>query len=182
MRDSISWASQTPPNTGKSPCRAFTRSTNESRFRANPSPTPLIWSSPLAKYRRWSHGSSNANAAIFSTVSVSKDTNPGIARRGRECGIEVFPHRFRHHFSYTSFARGGARAGERPAGTRVRHRGIPASVPASLQLYQFRPRRRRGRPDGAERVDLPQMLRRYGASARNARARRSYDRIMDNTT
>jgi hypothetical protein len=28
----------------------------------------------------------------------------------------------------------------------------------------------------------PQMLRRYGASARNARARRSYDRIMDNTT
>ena len=31
-----------------------------------------------------------------------------IARRGRECGIEVFPHRFRHHFSYTSFDRGGA--------------------------------------------------------------------------
>ena len=28
----------------------------------------------------------------------------------------------------------------------------------------------------------PQMLRRYGASARSARARRSYDRIMDNTT
>jgi hypothetical protein len=25
----------------------------------------------------------------------------------------------------------------------------------------------------------PQMLRRYGASARSARARRSYDRIMD---
>jgi integrase len=24
-----------------------------------------------------------------------------IARRGRECGIEVFPHRFRHHFSHT---------------------------------------------------------------------------------
>ena len=28
----------------------------------------------------------------------------------------------------------------------------------------------------------PQMLTRYGASARGARARRSYDRIMDNTT
>jgi integrase/recombinase XerD len=28
----------------------------------------------------------------------------------------------------------------------------------------------------------PQMLRRYRASPRNARARRSYDRIMDNTT
>ena len=27
----------------------------------------------------------------------------------------------------------------------------------------------------------PQMLRRYGASARGTRARRSYDRIMDNT-
>jgi integrase/recombinase XerD len=25
----------------------------------------------------------------------------------------------------------------------------------------------------------PQMLRRYGASARNARARRTYDRIME---
>jgi integrase/recombinase XerD len=27
----------------------------------------------------------------------------------------------------------------------------------------------------------PQMLTRYGASARSARARRSYDRIMDDT-
>jgi hypothetical protein len=27
----------------------------------------------------------------------------------------------------------------------------------------------------------PRMLRRYGAGARSARARRSYDRIMDNT-
>jgi site-specific recombinase XerD len=26
-----------------------------------------------------------------------------IARRGRQCGIGVFPHRFRHHFSHTSF-------------------------------------------------------------------------------
>jgi site-specific recombinase XerD len=24
-----------------------------------------------------------------------------IVRRGRECGVEVFPHRFRHHFSHT---------------------------------------------------------------------------------
>ena len=30
----------------------------------------------------------------------------------------------------------------------------------------------------AERLVLPQMLRRYGASARSARARRTYDRIM----
>lgn len=31
-----------------------------------------------------------------------------IARRGRECGVEVFPHRFRHHFSHTWVYRGGA--------------------------------------------------------------------------
>jgi len=24
-----------------------------------------------------------------------------IARRGRQCGVDVFPHRFRHHFSHT---------------------------------------------------------------------------------
>jgi hypothetical protein len=39
-----------------------------------------------------------------------------------------------------------------------------------------------GFPQKTQRLDLPQMLRRYGASARSARARRSYDRIMDNTT
>ena len=31
-----------------------------------------------------------------------------IARRGRECGVEAFPHRFRHHFSHTWLDRGGA--------------------------------------------------------------------------
>ncbi len=31
-----------------------------------------------------------------------------IARRGRECGVEVFPHRFRHHFSHAWLDRGGA--------------------------------------------------------------------------
>jgi site-specific recombinase XerD len=30
-----------------------------------------------------------------------------IARRGRECGVDVFPHRFRHHFSHTWLDRGG---------------------------------------------------------------------------
>ena len=71
-----------------------------------------------------------------------------IARRGRECGIEVFPHRFRHHFSHTWLDRGGAEGD-------------------LMELNGW---------------TSPQMLRRYGASARNARARRSYDRIMDNTT
>jgi site-specific recombinase XerD len=66
-----------------------------------------------------------------------------IARRGRQCGVEVFPHRFRHHFSH-SLDRGGA---------------------------------------GEDLMELngwtsPQMLRLYGASASAARARRTYDRIM----
>ena len=71
-----------------------------------------------------------------------------IARRGRQCGIEVFPHRFRHHFSHTWLDRGGAEGD-------------------LMELNGW---------------TSPQMLRRYGASARSARARRSYDRIMDNTT
>ena len=71
-----------------------------------------------------------------------------IARRGRQCGVEVFPHRFRHHFSHTWLDRGG------PEGDLMELNGWTS----------------------------PQMLRRYGASARSARARRSYDRIMDNTT
>ena len=70
-----------------------------------------------------------------------------ITRRGRECGVEVFPHRFRHHFSHTWLDRGGAEGD-------------------LMELNGW---------------TSPQMLRRYGASARSARARRSYDRIMDNT-
>ena len=67
-----------------------------------------------------------------------------IARRGRQCGISVFPHRFRHHFSHTWLDRGGAEGD-------------------LMELNGW---------------TSPQMLRRYGASARSARARRSYDRIM----
>jgi integrase/recombinase XerD len=66
-------------------------------------------------------------------------------RRGRQCGIEVFPHRFRHHFSHTWLDRGGAEGD-------------------LMELNGW---------------TSPQMLRRYGASARSARARRSYDRIME---
>jgi integrase len=31
-----------------------------------------------------------------------------IARRGRQAGVAVYPHRFRHHFSHTWLDRGGA--------------------------------------------------------------------------
>ena len=70
-----------------------------------------------------------------------------VARRGRQCGLNVYPHRFRHHFSHTWLDRGGA---ERDL----------------MELNGW---------------TSPQMLTRYGASARSARARRSYDRIMDDT-
>ena len=71
-----------------------------------------------------------------------------VARRGRQCGMSVYPHRFRHHFSHTWLDRGGA---ERDL--------MELNGWTSLQ-----------------------MLTRYGASARGARARRSYDRIMDDST
>ena len=70
-----------------------------------------------------------------------------IVRRGRQCGIEAFPHRFRHHFSHTWLDHGGAEGD-------------------LMELNGW---------------TSPQMLRRYGASARSARARRSYDRIMTGT-
>ncbi|HEY1627074.1 MAG TPA: tyrosine-type recombinase/integrase [Streptosporangiaceae bacterium] len=68
-----------------------------------------------------------------------------VARRGQQCGVAVYPHRFRHHFSHTWLERGG---------------------------------------EGGDLMELngwssPQMLTRYGASARASRARRHYDHIMD---
>jgi site-specific recombinase XerD len=68
-----------------------------------------------------------------------------IVRRGRACGIEVFPHPFRHHFSHAWLDHGGAEGD-------------------LMELNGW---------------TSPQMLRRYGASARSARARRSYDRVME---
>jgi integrase len=61
--------------------------------------------------------------------------NQVIVRRGRQCGMEVFPHR--HHFSHTWLDRGGAEGN-------------------LMDLNGW---------------TSPQMLRRrYGASARSARA------------
>jgi len=70
-----------------------------------------------------------------------------VVRRGQQCGVQVHPHRFRHHFSHTWLDRGGA---------------------------------------GGDLMELngwssPQMLTRYGARARAARARRTYDRIMSDS-
>ena len=70
-----------------------------------------------------------------------------IARRGRQCDVDAYLHRFRHHFSHTWLDRSG------PEGDLMELNGWTS----------------------------PQMLRRYGASARSARARRTYDRIMTDT-
>ena len=67
-----------------------------------------------------------------------------IGRRGRQCGVDAWPHLFRHHFSHTWLDRGGSEG----------------------DLMEF------------NGWSSPQMLRRYGASARSARARRTYDRVM----
>jgi integrase len=67
-----------------------------------------------------------------------------IARRGRQCGVDAWPHRFRHHFSHTRLDRGGAEG-------------------YLMELNGW---------------SSPQMLGRYGASARSARERRTYDHIM----
>jgi integrase len=68
-----------------------------------------------------------------------------VARVGKNAGVAVSPHRFRHHFSHTWLDRGGA------AGDLMELNGWSS----------------------------PQMLAWYGGSARSARARRSYDRIMN---
>jgi len=87
-------------------------------------------------------------------VAISLATSPrafeqafGSLRRGRQAGVEVFPHRFRHHFSHTWLDRGGAEGD-------------------LMELNGW---------------TSPQMLRRYGASARSARALRSYDRVMQDS-
>ena len=67
-----------------------------------------------------------------------------IARRGRQAGLAVYPHRFRHHFSRTWLDRGGTEGD-------------------LMELNGW---------------SSPQMRRRYGARARSARARRTYDRIV----
>jgi site-specific recombinase XerD len=66
-------------------------------------------------------------------------------RRGVQAGVEVHPHKFRHHFSHTWLDNGGAE------GDLIELNGWAG----------------------------PQMLALYGRSARSARARRSYDRVME---
>ncbi len=56
-----------------------------------------------------------------------------IARRGRQCGVQVFPHRFRHHFSHTWQM--GRIASDASFGTSREH-ALPAAQGATLQRPQ----------------------------------------------
>jgi len=67
-----------------------------------------------------------------------------IERRGRDAGVEVNPHKFRHTFSHVFLDRGGSEGD-------------------LMELNGW---------------SSPQMLARYGRSARSARARRHYDDVM----
>src|ERR1019366_2444400 len=62
---------------------------------------------------------------------------------------------------------------ERPPPPPMRRGRLPPP-----QQSQFAPRRAEGNLMKLNGWTSPQMLRRYGASARSARARRTYDRIM----
>jgi integrase/recombinase XerD len=67
-----------------------------------------------------------------------------VVRRGQECGVLLYPHRFRHHFCQAWLDRGGTEGD-------------------LMELAGW---------------STPQMITVYGGSARGARARRSYDRVM----
>ena len=133
--------------TGRSPCRARAARPGPSRSATTPP-------APSDRYLRVRarHAQAYRPQLWLGINNRGPMTASGIyqviARRGRQCGIGVFPHRFRHHFSHTWLDRGGAEGD-------------------LMELNGW---------------TSPQMLRRYGASARSARARRSYDRIMDGHT
>ena len=130
---------------GRSPSAARAARTGSSRSATRP---PGAWTGtarPLRHAQAWRPqlwlGAGNREPLTAAGIYQM------ITRRGRQCGVDAYPHRFRHHFSHTWLDRGG------PEGDLMELNGWTS----------------------------PQMLRRYGASARSARARRTYDRIMTDT-
>ena len=72
-----------------------------------------------------------------------------IVRRGRQCGIDVFPHRFRHHFSHTWLDHGGAE-GDLMSSTAGPPRGcsaVTAPAPAAREPVAATTASWRKRPD-----------------------------------
>jgi integrase len=95
-------------------------------------------------------GSANSRRAAARAASGPGPGTPNAApgppseRRGREAGVDVYPHKFRHTFSHNWLDNGGAEGD-------------------LMELNGW---------------SSPQMLARYGRSARSARARRHYDDVM----
>jgi hypothetical protein len=55
-----------------------------------------------------------------------------ITRRGRQCGVDAYPHRFRHHFSHTWLERGG------PEGDLMELNGWTCPRPPQLRPHHDR--------------------------------------------
>ena len=74
-----------------------------------------------------------------------------IARRGRQCGVDAFPHRFRHHFSHTWLDRGG------PEGDLMELNGwsSPADAPPLRRQRPQRPRPPHLRPHHDRHIRSP---------------------------
>ncbi len=92
-----------------------------------------------------------------------------IARRGRQCGVDLFPHRFRHHFSHTWLDRGGPE-GDRPDGTQ--RLDLPADADPLRRQRPQRPRPPHLRPHHGRHVTAPAATtsRRPGADIGNCPA------------
>jgi hypothetical protein len=81
----------------------------------------------------------------------------GYPAKGRGNSVTVIPETHRNSVKRSPKARSARPAPvvtSYPLPGGVRYRGVPAPVPALLQPHLARPGRRRGRSDGAERVDL----------------------------
>jgi hypothetical protein len=93
--------------TGRSPCRARAAGRWSSRSASAP---PAAWTGTSASapgtpgHGAGSCGSGPGNQGPMTASGIYQIT----VRRGRQCAIEVFLHRFRHHFSHTSLDHGGA--------------------------------------------------------------------------
>jgi hypothetical protein len=53
-------------------------------------------------------GGTAGTCSGFWPVSGRSSPDQMVTRRGRQCGVDAWPHRFRHHFSHTWLDWGGA--------------------------------------------------------------------------
>ena len=129
------------PRTGRrsSPARATSSAPSSTPTTRPARSTGTSASAPSTRWRGW-----RAVARGARRPDDASGVYQVIERRGRDAGVEVNPHKFRHTFSHVFLDRGGAEGD-------------------LMELNGW---------------SSPQMLARYGRSARSARARRHYDDVM----